>query len=508
MLVILPLALGWALAAAQPAAAQQPQLLEAGVAKADITDYQAGPVNDPAYVKALVLTQGATTAVLITVDAVALGEIGRIGNEFVARVRAGLEKELGIPPGNVVINASHCHAAVRLGIEQLTIDTVKAAWRGKLPARAGAGRGQENRISENRRLKMKDGSEVDIRRAYSMPRDEDVAGVGPIDPEIGLLRIDRLDGRPLAAVYNFACHPIHGVPGGGNTADYPAFASKVIEENFGEGAMAFFVQGAAGDLNPSMYKEVHAPHDTEKFGHLLGLSALRGLRAIETRPGAGLKVIREVAAMPWVEDSERRIKAIEAEQARLLKSLQGTSLNLKTFLALLVQHKLAGDFPAYYRQRYLHEQAIGRDDLAKLDAENRANLDQYLKNIETMEQLTRLGTNLELLRKHLARRVAAAGKTFDADIMGLRVGDFMLVTFPGELTVEVGLNIKKRAAAAAGSSFTFVAGYTNGYIYYTPTAAQRNNTGYAQEDCDTMVAAEWQPLFESRAAAVLARLRQ
>ncbi len=39
---------------------------------------------------------------------------------------------------------------------------------------------------------------------------------------------------------------------------------------------------------------------------------------------------------------------------------------------------------------------------------------------------------------------------------------------------------------------TFVAGYTNGYIYYTPTADQRNNSGYAQEDCDTLVAPEWQ----------------
>ena len=499
---ILPLVLALLLGASPPGAAAAP--LEAGVAKADITDYQAGPVNDPALLKVLVLTSGPTTAVLITVDAVSLGEIGRISNEYVAKVRAGLQRELGIAPSSVVINASHCHAVVRTDIEALTIETVKAAWRAKVPARAGAGRSLENRISENRRMKLKDGTQVDIRRAYSMPRDQDVVSVGPVDPEIGLLRIDRLDGRPLAAVYNFACHPIHGVPNGGNTSDYPAFASKVIEENLGEGVMALFIQGAAGDLNPSMYKEVHAPHDTEKFGNLLGLAALRGLRAIQSREGAALKVSREVAAMPWMKDSERRIAAIEAEQARLLKSLQGTSLNLKTFLALFAQHKLAGEFPAYYRQRYLHEQAIGRDDLVKLDAENRANLDQYLRNIETMEQLTRLGTNLELLRKHQARRLAAASPAFDVDIMGLRVGDFALVTFPGELTVEVGLNIKKRAA----TPFTFVAGYTNGYIYYTPTAEQRNNTGYAQEDCDSMVAPEWQPLFESRAAAVLAQLRQ
>ncbi len=84
----------------------------------------------------------------------------------------------------------------------------------------------------------------------------------------------------------------------------------------------------------------------------------------------------------------------------------------------------------------------------------------------------------------------------------MRIGDFVLVTFPGELSVEIGLGIKKRAPAP----FTFVAGYTNGYIYYTPTAKQRNNTGYAQEDCDSLVAPEWQHLFEERVAGILNKL--
>ena len=63
---------------------------------------------------------------------------------------------------------------------------------------------------ENRRLKLKNGKEADVRHAYSLPPDEEVAEVGPIDPEIGILRLDRKDGRTLAVVYNFACHPIMG----------------------------------------------------------------------------------------------------------------------------------------------------------------------------------------------------------------------------------------------------------------------------------------------------------
>jgi len=110
--------------------------------------------------------------------------------------------------------------------------------------------------------------------------------------------------------------------------------------------------------------------------------------------------------------------------------------------------------------------------------------------------------NLDLLRMHLAQNQAAGSKTIDVEVAGLRIGDFALVTFPGELSVEIGLNIKKRSPAP----FTFVAGCTNGYIYYAPTAKQRNNTGYAQEDCDCILAPEWQNLFEERAVAIVKKL--
>jgi hypothetical protein len=154
--------------------------LRAGVAKVDITD-RTGPVNDPSFAKALVLKSDQTTLVLITIDAVAIGEIGRIKNGFLADVRGQLDKKLGVPPSNVVITASHCHGLVRpdsAQLAQLVVQAVEDAAKNLVPVKAGAGTEHEDRISENRRLKMKDGSEVDMRRAYSMPRDEDVAGVG------------------------------------------------------------------------------------------------------------------------------------------------------------------------------------------------------------------------------------------------------------------------------------------------------------------------------------------
>ncbi|MEQ1859223.1 MAG: hypothetical protein ABMA13_04755 [Chthoniobacteraceae bacterium] len=476
--------------------------LLAGVAKVDITDRAAGPVNDPLFAKALVLKRERTTVVVVTIDAVAIGGIGRVRDDFLPGVRAKLESELGVPPSSVVINASHCHGVVRADTAQLVVQAVKDAVKNLVPVKTGAGAGHEDRISENRRILMKDGSEVDMRRAYSMPRDEDVAGVGPIDPQVGLLRLDRADGSPLAVLYNFACHPIMNPPSKGNSADFPGFASKVIEEALGGGAVAFFVQGCGGDINPVRYKEVSRPADAEPLGTMLGASVLGAVRQIATKAGGELKVSNEVVSVPRAADYERRISAIQAEQTKLLASLRPTNISFKTFLPLLIEQRLWPDFPSHFAQSYLHDKALGRKGIEQLDADNRASVEAYLQNLATMERLTRLNTNLALLKKHLAETQAAGKPTLEVEICGVRIGDFKLVTFPGEVTVQVGLNIKKEA----NDPHAFVAGYTNGYIYYTPTVAQRGNTGYAQEDCDTLVAPEWQRIFEAKAVEVLKAL--
>ena len=92
--------------------------LRAGVAKVDVTDTEAGPVNDRLHVKALVLKDGTTTTAIVTVDAVAIGEIGPIRNDYLANVRSRIEKELNIKPVNVLINASHCHGVVCSDVDQ------------------------------------------------------------------------------------------------------------------------------------------------------------------------------------------------------------------------------------------------------------------------------------------------------------------------------------------------------------------------------------------------------
>jgi hypothetical protein len=475
--------------------------LWAGAAKVDITNRDAGPVHDPLFAKALVLKNDQQTVAIVTIDAVAIGEIGSIRNDFLPNLRSRIEKELPLPPENLVVNASHCHGVVCSDVELRTFQAIQQALQNLEPVRVASGTGQEDRIMENRRLKLRDGSEADVRHAYSLPPDEEVVAVGPIDPEIGVLRLDRMDGRVLAIVYNFACHPIQGVPGGANSADLTGIASQVLEDNLDPGTVALFLQGCGGDINPIFYKDVDHPRSAEPLWHRLGLSTLKAVRPLEPKEDSRLAAIRRVLSLPR-RDVAERIASLEAEQESLLRSLKGTSLNLKTFLPLVTKYQLSTEFPSYYSHRYLHDQAIGRADLQHLDAENRRNLAAYIDNIHAMEKLSRNQTNLALLRKHQMRLVDEGKRTVEAEVLGIRIGDFVLVTFPGELTVQIGLNLKERSP----HPHTFVAGYSNGYLYYAPTAEQLRNLGRAQEDSDCILAPEWQAQFEAQALELLRQL--
>lgn len=472
--------------------------LKAGVGKIDITDYQSGPANDTLFVKALVLDDGSTKMVIITLDVVAIAEIGPIKGDYLGEVRKGLQKEVNIHPSHVLINVSHCHGVVREDVAQLTIRAVKLATSSMVPVLVGVGKGFENRIMENRRYLMKDGSQVDVRRAYALPPDEEIAAIGPVDPEIGIVRFDQKNGKTLAVLYNFAVHPIEGVPNGGNTADIIGFASKVIESNL-SGATALFIQGCGGDINPINYKSVETPPDAEPLGNLLGLSTLKALQKIKSSPPGKIKLINEKMRLP-VSDFQRRIDTLQAKELRLLHSLKQTNINLKMFIPLLMKYQYSKDFPSFYGQRYLTDQQLNRKDMLNLDSANRRDMENYRSNIYIMEHLTRIQENLRLVKMHQAK--TGNVKTIEVEMLAVKIGNMKLLTFPGELTVQIGLNLKEKSS----EEYTFIAGYTNGYIYYAPTAAQLMNTGEAQEDCDTILAPEWQELFEDRAIQMLNKL--
>ena len=486
--------------------------LRAGVAKSDITtDAEGALIRDPLYAKALVLDDGATMAAIITMDTTAIGGrrisqrmLDDVGEEFLPNLRSRIQEELSIPGCHVLVNASHTHPPGRLlcdDAEQVdrTFDAVSRAVRNMTPVKIGSGVGHEDRVTINRTLRLKNGQDWTIRHTNPCPPDDEVAGVGPIDPEIGILRIDRMDGRPLAVVYNFACHPLFGDSQGSITANFPGVASRVIEENLGNDAMALFLQGAGGDIADVFFKDFSRPRDIEPLGAMLGLSTLEALRNIQTKD-AKLSVVSETIELPRRTDIPERITALRQEQTELLESLRSTCLNLKSFLPLYIKYALSPDYPSDYSYRYLQAEKIGTDELCAMDSYNRKNIEKYLKNIYAMEKLARIQDKTATLKKHQAINDEASEPTISAEVQGIRIGDCVLITAPVEVLVEVGLNVKKTSPY----EHTFVAAFSNGYMHYGPPATAYSRGGYEVTEC--LLAPEWQSIYEEKANEIIRRL--
>ena len=486
--------------------------LRAGVARSDITtDAKGVVINDPLYAKALVLDDGRTKVAIIAMDVTAIGGrqvsqrmLDDVADDFLPKLRNRIQKELKIPGCNILINASHTHPPGRLlcdDAEQIdrTFDAVSRAMQNMVEVKVGAGSGYENRMTMNRTLKLKDGKCWTVRHTNPCPPDEEVAGVGPIDPEIGILRIDRIDGRPLAVVYNFACHPLFGDARGAITANFPGVASKVIEENLGNGVMALFLQGAGGDIIDVLFKDFNRPRDIESLGTMLGLSTLKALKDIQTKD-VKLSVISETIMLPRRTDIPERIKSLQAKQTELLESLRFTSLDFKTFLSLYIKYSISSDYPSDYSYRYLQNEKISTDELAAMDSLNRRNIEKYLKNIYAMEKLARIRDNIATLKKHQAINDQSGEATIPAEVQGIKIGDCVLITSPAEVLVEVGLNIKK----ASPYAHTFVAAFSNGYMHYAPPEEAYSKGGYEVTEC--LLGPEWQQIYEKKADEIIRRL--
>lgn len=80
---------------------------------------------------------------------------------------------------------------------------------------------------------------------------------GVIDPAVPVLRIDGVDGRPIAILTSHACHPV--VLAAYNrqyTADFPHYVREALEVAE-PGIVAVFMTGCAGDISTG-----HSPHSS------------------------------------------------------------------------------------------------------------------------------------------------------------------------------------------------------------------------------------------------------
>ena len=239
-------------------------------------------VHDPLRLRALALEGDGVRVLWLSADLV--GTDPTLVSELSARLTRA-----GGSPGVVVISASHTHSGPGAFADS-------AFW-GFLAA---------DRESPGVRHGLLDGMERVAREALQrrapakvVAGKTTVTGITtsrldqPLDPELGVLKVTSLDGRPLALVWNYA---IHGTAlGHGNfqlSGDLMGEASARLERE--TGVPTLFVNGAAGDVSPS----VKGWPAVESIGSALATSALATWRALPAGRDEALDVVGSRVSLP------------------------------------------------------------------------------------------------------------------------------------------------------------------------------------------------------------------
>jgi neutral ceramidase len=304
--------------------------LTAGVARVEITPpvgfamggYAArkGPstgVHDPLFATVLLLQADGTSVAIVSCD------LRSFPSERV--VKLARERKLA---DYVLLAVTHNHSGPMTwedqswpsqerswfaATEDKILQAIDTATKQTFPARIAAGFGSIY-LGHNRRQVAADG------KVTMFWRNETRLPTGPLDPAVGVIRVDDATGKPRAILINYACHAV--VLGPDNrqlSADYPGYLARAVEQAF-PGALSLFTQGGAGDINPYQDKQPVAENGfgvAEQVGKALAQEAIKV--ASRLKPAANLNAaIKATAEVVEFRDRWDATKSLRAGLTSLL----------------------------------------------------------------------------------------------------------------------------------------------------------------------------------------------
>ena len=227
------------------------QLL-AGTAKVNITPASDEPLHDSVYARVLVLDMDGKRIAFVSVD-LAVFTSERIENT--GRVRFGISQ--------MMLCSSHNHSEpqkfgrsftknnpYQSGYEDQIIKALDEAVKNLFPARIAAGRKTFPQLGFNRLILRQDGHARESWFSddhYTSENPERIP-FGPVDPEVGVIRVEDMSGNPRVILMNYACHADIVCFNYAISADYPGVACRRVEEAFNGKLNCLFMQGAGGNI--------------------------------------------------------------------------------------------------------------------------------------------------------------------------------------------------------------------------------------------------------------------
>jgi hypothetical protein len=440
--------------------------LFAGVARTDITPpvgiahagwgaqthQRAAGVDLPLWATGLALSDGQETVVIIDIDLIYLWE------PEVYEVQKAVVELTGLPASHIRLAYTHTHSGpvngvswtswIKEGLEMVApydqslphriAGVAWAAMQNLKPARIAAGSGV-CKIAVNRRWPRPTDGTVVVGRNWS----------GPVDHEVRVVRIDDKGGEPLAAIVNYACHPITVGPDNELiTPDYPGVVKRVVEQS--TGATCLFLQGAAGNVGPVRGVARNGLHEYKRLGAILGHEASRVWWEIELPPRRERYTATLESGAPlaiYVDEPA------EEADATLRVGVRPLQLPIK-------------DLPSPERLEAALANHIKRLDELRATGGSEEEIIQ-----ETMQ------AKRAKMRSEIAHQLRGqTHRIFEAQLF--TIGDnIALVGIPGEPFVEIGLQVKRESPF----QHTLFSGYSNIGWAYIPVPDAYPLGGYEVE---------------------------
>lgn len=367
--------------------------------------------KDPLKAKAVVFLSDKAQAAWVACD------LTGIATDLSQAVRNQAAKTTGIPAANIILSATHSHTApdyskalydhlektkptIRTEYAARLIDgiaqAVAKAHAAAAPVTLHAGSAeQQTPVSFCRRSVMKDGS---VKTWVGLKHPDAVRLAAPIDPELGLVRIDAADGKPLGVLSNFALH-LDTVGGLEWSGDYPYFLEQSLRTALKTDVVSIFGTGCCGDINhvdPTGQPRLK----TDYIGNALGQTAVQGLAKLSPVEQPTLQVRRAVVPLPLQE-----LSAAEVQRAiQLVTAVEkGDKIDFLDHVTAYKQLMI---------NNFRHRE--GHPDAAKF------------------------------LSWGLSRTWKGIGDTLPVEVHVITLGnDVAIVSLPGEVFVELGLTIKR-----------------------------------------------------------------
>lgn len=283
--------------------------------------------RDPLYCRVMTFNDGNTRNMIVTTDAV-------VTDDLDARIlRAKIAIEHGMLPQGIMFAATHTHSgpAMSLGIGwgEMNQEYLEH-WRATVLETARAAIACEEAVTAvGGRAKLSE------KLGYNRANEEK----NQTDPEIRWIKLLRKDGSVKALIHN---HGMHGVCYGPNqlrvSADWMGEANRVIKERK-LAEIAFFIYGAAGDINFNWKKSTAdgatlADRDRElyecgqKYVNDLEKSLAEGGEPVELGP---LQAAFDTVELPTCVETAAELR----RNADLLKDIWTFASNRYTEMAVL-----------------------------------------------------------------------------------------------------------------------------------------------------------------------------